>query len=784
LKGSAKGCAVPRHAIGLLAEEGISEVGALVKMDRVSFGLFEADLNTGELWKAGFRIRLQGQPFKVLATLVSRAGEVVTREELQLQVWGSNTNVDFERALAGAVNKVREALGDSAENPRFIETLTKRGYRFIAPVTAIAPVAVPSVPVKDPGETISQIAPQTIPTKIGAEGGFPAPAQSALKSAPVLTDSITLIETPALLTRSSRTSWSMREKILGVLAGVLLLTSIGGLWLSKHNAKIPPLRIDQLTYYSPISIGPPNMESLLTLVTDGDRVLTSVIVDGMPRLSAIYTSTGEVQPLTMPSELATNSLADISRDGAKLLLRSHLTSESEQPLWVVPSAGGSALRVGSVLAHDAAWMPDGSILYANANDLFVIQLDTGQSQVYAHLPGRAFWLRWSPNGKLLRFTLMDPVRHSSSIWEIRADNRVAKPVAETQVPGFSVGSGTWTADGSAFVYQVSDSQTSNLWELQGSGTTATRTQLTNGPLRFWSPVASRSGSRIFFMGLDEPAGMQQFSPTTNSFQPAPTFLANANRVDYSRDAAWVAWTDTAGRLWRARAANGSEKLQLTPSWLEVFSARWSPSGKHLVLMARARGSVWQIYLVDAAGGTPEALLHEPRNEADPGWSADGQSLVFGREPDPMGKESGPRTVQILHLKDHSVETLPGSEGLFSPRWSPDGHWIAAMSLDQKSVKLFDVATRRWKDLATTSAADPVWSSDSRSIYLHAFLDDKEPILKVSVPDGAMHVVADLTNFRSGESTNYFFGGVTPSNAPLVQPRIGTGNLYTLDLDRR
>jgi len=746
-------------------------VAALVKLDRVSFGLFEADLNTGELWKAGFRVRLQGQPFKVLATLISKPGEVITREELQLQVWGSNTNVDFERALAGAVNKVREALGDSAENPRFIETLTKRGYRFIAPVTAIAPVAVPSPSHKSASETIPDEsdpeAPSHPPTLVVAPA--PSPQISAL----------------APSTSSARTGWSSREKLLSALTAFLLLTTAGGLWLSKRNAATPPLRINQLTYYSPISIGPPNMESLLTLVTDGDRVLTSVIVDGMPRLSAIYTSTGEVQPLTMPRELATNSLADISRDGSRLLLRSHLSSESEQPLWVVPSAGGSALRVGSVLAHDAAWMPDGSsILYANGNDLSVIHLDNGQAQTYAHLPGRAFWLRWSPSGKLLRFTLMDPIKHTSSIWEIRSDDRIAKPVTETQVPGFSVGSGTWTADGSAFVYQVSDNQTSNLWELQGSGPTATRIQLTNGPLRFWSPVASRSGSRIFFMGLDEPAGMQQFSPAANSFQPAPTFLANANRVDYSRDAAWVAWTDTDGRLWRARAANGSEKLQLTPSWLEVFSARWSPDGKHLVLMARARGSVWQIYLVDGAGGTPEALLHEPRNEADPGWSADGQSLVFGREPDPMGKESGPRTVQILHLATHSVETIPGSEGLFSPRWSPDGRWIAALSLDQKSVKLYDVAARLWKDLATTSAADPVWSSDSKSIYIHAFLDDKEPILKLSVPDGAVHVIADLTNFRSGESTNYFFGGLTPSNAPLVQPRIGTGNLYTLDLDRK
>src|SRR6202021_1329179 len=101
---------------------------------KVQFGLFEADLATGELRKSGVRIRLQAQPFRVLSFLLERPGEVVTREEIQQRVWGSDTIVDFDHSLGTAINKIREALGDSAENPRFIETLARRGYRFIAPV--------------------------------------------------------------------------------------------------------------------------------------------------------------------------------------------------------------------------------------------------------------------------------------------------------------------------------------------------------------------------------------------------------------------------------------------------------------------------------------------------------------------------------------------------------------------------------------------------------------------------------------------------------------------------
>jgi len=100
----------------------------------VRFGIFELDLSAGELRKNGIKLRLQEQPFQVLAMLLERAGDVVTREELRQKLWPSDTFVDFDHSLNTAVNKVREVLGDSASTPRYIETLARRGYRFIAPV--------------------------------------------------------------------------------------------------------------------------------------------------------------------------------------------------------------------------------------------------------------------------------------------------------------------------------------------------------------------------------------------------------------------------------------------------------------------------------------------------------------------------------------------------------------------------------------------------------------------------------------------------------------------------
>src|SRR6266403_4378511 len=101
------------------------------------FGVFEVDVRSGELRKQGVRVKLQEQPFQVLTVLLKCPGEVVAREELRNQNWPADTFVDFDNSLNTAINKLREALGDSAESPRFIETLPRRGYRFIAPVTGV-----------------------------------------------------------------------------------------------------------------------------------------------------------------------------------------------------------------------------------------------------------------------------------------------------------------------------------------------------------------------------------------------------------------------------------------------------------------------------------------------------------------------------------------------------------------------------------------------------------------------------------------------------------------------
>jgi Tol biopolymer transport system component/DNA-binding winged helix-turn-helix (wHTH) protein len=694
---------------------------------------------------------LQSQPFKVLSILLERPGEVVSREELQHRLWGENTIVDFDHSLGTAINKIRDALADSADNPRFIETLAKRGYRFIAPVQySVSHLASgTSVGTKELSGTTGEPARAEAP----AHGRAAEPVKRSLKSD--------------------------TRKVIVALGGIVAAGCLG-FYLGKERGVPEPVRITQITHNGRISPGAPAMENMPSSATDGIRIFTGIIESGRNVLSEVFINSGEAHPLGLPDEVAAPSLGDLSPDGSKLLLRSHLSPESEQPLWVVPTGGGSALRIANIVAHDATWMPDGAgILYAAGAKLFVTHVQDGTASPYASLPfGRAFWLRWSPDGTLLRFTVIDPITHTLSLWELTAGD----PTPRQMLAGWSKPAneccGTWTADGKYFVFQSSHDGTTDLWRLNGRSPV----KVTNGPLSFAAPVAARSGHRIYFLGLDSRSELYRLDGGRGEFLPERNFLTDASRIDYSRDRQWVAWTDPQGRLWRARV-DGSEKIQLTPDSLQVFLAHWSPDGRQLALMAREPGKAWQIYSIQADGGSPQRLLLENRNAADPSWSADAHSIVFGRVTDLMGKEDSPRNLQILDLRTHKVETIPKSEGYFSPRWSPDGRYIAAITLDQRQLVLYDTTVLTWKTLWQGSVADPVWSADGKAIYIHAFMGETQPIYRVSIPNGHLDEIASLTSFRAGNTVDYFFSGITPDNTPVVRARTATGNLYMLDLDR-
>lgn len=729
---------------------------------KARFGLFEANLATGELHKSGIRIRIQGQPFRLLTCLLEEPGDVVTREDLQQRLWGADTTVDFDRSLGTAINKLRDALGDSAENPRFIETLARRGYRFIAPVTFIYKEAAPSEEtpshnLEQPGALVSSMAPD-----VAAEENSPAPAQPP-----------------------QRARW-----ILPVIAALaILVTALLG-YGTGHLRRSQPLSIPeirQITFSGRVSPADPLFESFGPMATDGSRLYFPEIIEGRAVLAQSLIADGETTTIPLPNAIAAPYVSDISPDGASLLLHNHLTAEAEQPLWIVPTIGIGAHRIPGVLAHDASWMPNGEqILFAHNNGLYIVDPNGANLHLLTTVPGRAFWMRWSPKGQELRFTLLNSETHGFRLWSVAANGSDAHELFP-QISG-STCCGSWTANGREFVFEKSTGIRSNIWVApvrhSWFGPSHQPYALTNGPLRYQAPVPDRTENRIYFIGLDLRSELLQYDPNSQLFVPFGGAITNASRVSFSRDGQWVAWIrPDDDSLWCSRR-NGSGRIQLTAPPLQVFMMRWSPDDRQLAVMARTPGQRWAIYTIAASGGPLHLVYREDRSQADPGWSPDGQKIAFGRLPDLMAEASMPKAIYIYDLATQHLSEVPGSMGYFSPRWSPDGRYLAALSLNQTRLVLYDFKTGKWKTLVEQAAADPIWAYGKPVIYFNNFSAPGQPLYSVNAITDKVEKVADLNDLRAVDAVDYRFAGLTPKNIPLVDARTSAANIYTLALPHR
>ena len=717
---------------------------------RIRFGVFETDLRAGELRKCGIRIKLQSQPFKLLAILLSHAGEIVTREELQQQIWGTETVVNFDHSLGTAVNKVREALGDSAEHPHYIETLAKRGYRFIAPIEPL---------------------------------DFPEPHAI---SRTVLVASAVQVEAPAAKRVPSRLE-TVRWQIVAAAAGVIVVILLGlRLWESAEVATPRLLPFTQITSSDSIFPGDVGIERFPALLTDGSRLYFSKIESGRIALAYSAISGGDAHPLVTPPEIGEPRLADISPDGSKLLVFGEVLPELERTMWIVPSAGGAARKIMSGLGHDGTWMPDGStVLYASGRNILITRNDGQEARVLTSVPGRAFWLRCAPDGSRVRFTVVDSATRATSLWEFTFADKKLRPL----LPGWSNPTseccGNWTPDGKYFVFQSNRVEGSNIWILPEKswigGPTPSPSQLTAGPLNFIGPVPARHGDQVFFTGAHKRSQLRRYDAATRQFIPYLREIGMAGRTEFSRDGTRVAWVSTSdGGLWQSRL-DGSQRLQLTSGPMRVFMMRWSPDARSIAFMGKEPGKTWKIYSIATEGGKPQIVSEDARNQADPDWSPDGKTIVYGRSSEYMAEDSTPKSIQMVDLTTRLVSTVPGSEGLFSPRWSPDGRYLIAMPLDQRKLMLFDIASKKWTEMANGTFNNPVWSKDGKYIYYQSY-DEGSPIRRMPVGGGRVEEIADFRDLQPGATVGYW--GIASEDAPIASFHFLTADIYSVEWTHR
>ena len=710
-----------------------------VPLSPILFGPFEADLSTQELRKQGIRLRLPRQSFQILKMLLERPGELVNREELHQALWPSDTFVDFEHGLNAAVNRLREVLGDNADNPRYIETLPRRGYRFVG--TIAQPAAVQDI-LAVVEEEEEKAPPKTSKPKWWAVG-------------------------------------------LGA-AGVCALLALGLYWFRAPMRPPRVLSYRQLTKDRSVKGTPCGFS--FNLVTDGPRVFFSEPSSPVMQVSS---SGGDAVKVNAP--FACFKIFDISPDKTELLGASQANgSSSVQPLWVLSLASGLAHRLGDLSGHAGAFSPDGqNIVYATdidnpgGDDLYIAAKDGSETRKLVRTDAFVYNIQWSPDGKVLRMDL------GGYLWEMSADGTDLRRVMLFPGEDRAVGWMKWTAGGKYFVFSSTSSSGSGAVQIWAFLETKSRYggkapkpfQLTTGATSFWDPVPSPDGKHIFAIGGQERGELVRYDLKLRRFEP---FLSgiSADQVDFSRDGKWVAYvTFPEGILWRSKV-DGSERMQLTPASLFAATPHWSPDGTRIAFAGTTLPDEnLKIYVVSAKGGKPEMVSQGEMPEVDPTWSADSNSLVFG------GFMAGARAeISSVDLRTRRVSIIPGSEGMFSPRVSPDGRFIVTIDATAGlKLSLYDRERQGWSELqeaGSLAVAWPVWSSNSKYLYLADASDLHAPkVNRIRIAGrevervAALEVPEGLTGYWGGS-----WMGVGPDGSPLLLRDLSIEEIYALDVD--
>jgi Tol biopolymer transport system component len=374
----------------------------------------------------------------------------------------------------------------------------------------------------------------------------------------------------------------------------------------------------------------------------------------------------------------------------------------------------------------------------------------------------------------------------NELWEVSADGTNLHPVALFPGENHRLDDPSWTPDGKYLVFADTKADSSiDVWALHQTnrlfGSVPHPVQLTTGATSFWNPAPSLDGKLVYAVGGQVRGELDRYDLNSRTLQP---FLAgiSAEQLDFSRDGQWVTYvTFPGGILWRSRI-DGSERMQLTSPVVHAAVPHWSPDGSRIAFSAfslsggpptransvlgRSAGGPFNIFVVSASGGQPESLLESKGSRVDSTWSPDGNLLIFSDTAD--GRETRIYTVE---LRTRRVSNVPGSEGLYSPRMSPDGRFILAMPQGSDKLMLLDVGKQKWSqlfDLTHRGLGWPQWSGDSKYVYVRDAVDEHAPVLnRIRVADGKLERVATmevpdgLTGWWNG------WAGVAPYGSPIL-----------------
>jgi len=683
---------------------------------RLAFGPFELDASTGELRKRGVRVPLSGQPVEILLVLLDHAGDIVTRDQLRERVWSDGTVVDFEGGLNAAVAKLRRALDDSAQNPRYIETVPGRGYRFLERVE------------------VSR-----------AENHDPLPPGAADVQA-------------AVQTQSANRRFPWRWLTIGMVCAAVLAIVLWRL----HDLKAPSPEAWRLSALTTSAA----LESWPAVSPDGKFVVYSADPDFTGKADLYLKDVaGDGAPIRLTSDGLGNRMADFSADGKRIVFRSNrngggiyqmpafggdpqlvvegglnpkFSPDGQQiaywiggesvaaavpgsgSVWVVPIKGGQPKRIAESLtsARQPIWLPDGkSILFVGY----------GASRA---LDGSSIdWWIASLNGeRLVRTGLYDElVRRGIQPSDPTVNSRVRTPVPRIAPPG------CWASKQDAVIASLERGNNSNLWAIRLSSKSGrvgdVLTRLTTGTANESQPSCSAVGTFAFTsLTIKRQLWTQPFDLNqAKSKGPARQIADDASDREnptLSADGRYMAFvSNRSGRpnIWRRDLKTGLEEQISASEAVQRFPVM-SPSGSKIAYSIYDSNER-AVYVVDPSH-SPDRVCEGCTRATD--WSREEDALlIFGENP---------YRIKLLKLSSHEQTTLLTHEkySLVYGRFSPDGRWISftiRIRPDFARIAIVPfhgakpVPERDWIMIADCGIDDYAnWSPDGKTLYFSSATD--------------------------------------------------------------